>query len=103
MLVLPSRYVEELRSLPPQVASPTVAHAFNLSGRHTNMNIILKNNLHFRTLQEKLTPNLNKLARPMQDELNYACDVELPECDGTESINVIIPLADDNDRGLGCY
>lgn len=85
MLVLPPRYVEELRSLPPQVASPTVAHAFNLSGRHTNMNIILKNNLHFRTLQEKLTPNLNKLARPMQDELNYACDVELPQCDGTYS------------------
>ncbi|KAF2641486.1 cytochrome P450 monooxygenase-like protein [Massarina eburnea CBS 473.64] len=81
MLVLPSQYVEELRSLPSQVASPTVAHAFNLSGGHTNMNIILKNNLHFRTLQEKLTPNLSRLTRPMQDELNYACKIDLPECE----------------------
>lgn len=86
MLVLPSKYVEELRSLPPQVASPTVAHAFNLSGNHTNMNIILKNNLHFRTLQEKLTPNLNKLTRPMQDELDYACVRDLPQCEGMISI-----------------
>ncbi|KAF2198223.1 cytochrome P450 monooxygenase-like protein [Delitschia confertaspora ATCC 74209] len=81
MLVLPPKYVEELRSLPAGVASPTVAHAFNLSGGHTNMNIILKNNLHFRTLQEKLTPNLSKLTRPMQEELNFAVDNELPECD----------------------
>ena len=82
MLVLPSKYVDELRSLPPQVASPTVAHAFNLSGENTNMNIILKNNLHFRTLQEKLTPNLSKLTRPMQDELDYACERDLPAAEG---------------------
>lgn len=46
------------------------------------MNIILKNNLHFRTLQEKLTPNLGKLTRPMQEELNYACDRDLPQSEG---------------------
>ncbi|KAF2183915.1 cytochrome P450 [Zopfia rhizophila CBS 207.26] len=82
MLVLPPKYVNELRSLSTQIASPTVAHAFNLSGNHTNMNIILKNNLHFRTLQEKLTPNLAKLAQPMQDELDFAINKELPRCDG---------------------
>ncbi|KAF2763381.1 cytochrome P450 [Pseudovirgaria hyperparasitica] len=82
MLVLPPRYVKELRSLPIDIASPTAAHAFNLSGSHTNMNIILKNNLHFRTLQEKLTPNLNRLARPMQEELEYAINMEIPESNG---------------------
>ncbi|KAF2878219.1 cytochrome P450 monooxygenase-like protein [Massariosphaeria phaeospora] len=81
MLILPSKYIPELQVLHPQVASPTVAHAFNLSGQWTNMNIILKNNLHFRTLQEKLTPNLTHLTAHMQDELNYAIDKDLPQCD----------------------
>ncbi|ORX92482.1 cytochrome P450 [Clohesyomyces aquaticus] len=79
LLVLPSKYVEELRSLPHSIASPTLAHAYNLSGSNTNMNIILKSNLHFRALQERLTPNLNKLAQPMQEELRYAMDLELPK------------------------
>lgn len=82
MLVLPPKYVDELRVLPASVASPTVAHAHNLMGSHTNMNIILRNNLHFRTLVEKLTPNLNSLTAPMQDELNYAIERDLPACEG---------------------
>ena len=82
MLVLPSKYVNEMRMLPSKVASPTVAHAHNLMGSHTNMNIILRNNLHFRTLQLKLTPNLTFLTAPMQDELNYAIEKELPNCQG---------------------
>lgn len=82
MLVLPARYVNELRALPNTVASPTVAHAHNLMGGHTNMNIILENNLHFRTLQMKLTPNLGSLTVPMQEELNFAISQELAECKG---------------------
>lgn len=82
MLVLPPKYVEELRSLPLSVASPTVAHAHNLMGSHTNMNIILRNNLHFRTLVEKVTPNLNSLTAPMQDELDYAIEKDLPQDQG---------------------
>lgn len=80
MLVLPPKYVNDLRMLPSTVASPTVAHVHNLMGSHTNMNIILRNNLHFRTLQLKLTPNLSYLTGPMQDELNFAIDKELPDC-----------------------
>ncbi len=82
MLVLPAKYVNEMRMLPSTIASPTIAHAHNLMGSHTNMNIILRNNLHFRTLQLKLTPNLTFLTRPMQEELNYAITIELPECQG---------------------
>ena len=85
MLVLPATYVNELRALPNTVASPTVAHAHNLMGGHTNMNIILKNNLHFRTLQLKLTPNLNSLAGPMQEELDYAITKEFPSASGTKN------------------
>ena len=46
------------------------------------MHIILKNNLHFRTLQFKLTPNLNSLTGPMQDEVNFAMEKELTKSEG---------------------
>ena len=82
MLVLPAKYVNEIRMLPSATASPTVAHAHNLMGAHTIMNIILKNNLHFRTLQLKMNPNLNSLTKPMQEEMNYAIEQELPACEG---------------------
>ncbi|KAF7531231.1 hypothetical protein G7054_g9086 [Neopestalotiopsis clavispora] len=72
-------YVDDIRKLPNTVASPTVAHVHNLMGSSTNMHIILRNNLHFRTLQLKLTPNLNSLTRPMQDEVNFAVEKELTE------------------------
>lgn len=79
MLVLPYKYVEDIRKLPNTVASPTVAHVHNLMGSSTNMHIILRNNLHFRTLQLKLTPNLNSLTRPMQEEVNFALEKELTQ------------------------
>ena len=88
MLVLPSKYVNEMRMLPSTIASPTIAHAHNLMGSHTNMNIILRNNLHFRTLQLKLTPNLRFLTTPMQEELDYAIEKELPDCQGTHSLRI---------------
>ena len=82
MLVLPYKYVEDIRKLPNSVASPTVAHVHNLMGSSTNMHIILRSNLHFRTLQLKLTPNLNSLTRPMQEEVNFAVEKELTESEG---------------------
>ena len=95
MLVLPAKYVNEIRMLPSTMASPTVAHAHNLMGAHTNMNIILKNNLHFRTLQLKMNPNLNSLTKPMQEEMSYAIEQELPECEGTDVSNLeIVEFAD---------
>ncbi|KAJ2991128.1 hypothetical protein NUW58_g2636 [Xylaria curta] len=82
MLVLPYKYVEDIRRLPNSVASPTIAHVHNLMGSSTNMHITLRNNLHFRTLQLKLTPNLNSLTRPMQEEVTFAVEKELVVSEG---------------------
>lgn len=82
MLVLPYKYVDDIRKLPNTVASPTVAHVHNLMRSSTNMHIILRSNLHFRTLQLKLTPHLNSLARPMQEEVNFAVEKELTKSEG---------------------
>ncbi|MCJ1245735.1 hypothetical protein MMC30_002939 [Trapelia coarctata] len=81
IVVLPVKYVDEIRSLPNEIANPTLAHAHNLLGRHTDMDIILRSNLHFRMIQAKLTPSLGALTQPMQDELNYAMEQDFPACD----------------------
>lgn len=82
MLVLPPVYIDDILKLPNHVASPTVAHVHNLMGSSTNMHIILRSNLHFRTVQLKLTPNLNWLTRPMQDEVNFAVEQDLTKSEG---------------------
>lgn len=81
MLVLPQKYVDDIRRLPNDVASPTVAHVHNLMGSSANMHIMLRNNLHC-ALQAKLTPNLNSLARPMQEEVNFAVEKDLTKSEG---------------------
>lgn len=82
MLVLPPKYVDEIRRLPNHIASPTLAHVHNLMGSRINMHIILRNNLHFRTLQVKLTPNLNSITLPMQEEVNYAIEKDFTRSEG---------------------
>ncbi|KAL8665789.1 MAG: hypothetical protein Q9202_001911 [Teloschistes flavicans] len=81
IVVLPAKYVEELRTIPNSIANPTMAHAHNLLGRHTDMNIILTSDLHFRMIQSKVTPNLGSLSEPMQEELMFAIENDFPACD----------------------
>jgi hypothetical protein len=82
IVVLPVKYVEEVRAMPNTVANPTLAHAHNLLSTYTDTGVILRNNLHFRVIQNKMTPNLGSLSVPMQDELNYAMSIDFPECKG---------------------
>lgn len=78
MVVLPVSMVEEIRTLPSSIANPTVAHAHNLLGSYTKMDLILRSNLHFRMIQTKLTPSLGSLTRPMEEEVKFAVDNHVP-------------------------
>ncbi|CAL5867176.1 uncharacterized protein PFLUO_LOCUS1388 [Penicillium psychrofluorescens] len=80
MIVVPNKYIEEIRALPMNVANPKAAHVHNLLGPYTNMDLIMSGDLHFRSIQTKLTPNLASLAAPMRDELKHAVNMELPDC-----------------------
>ena len=82
MVVLPVSMVEEVRMLPSTVANPTIAHAHNLLGRYTEMDLILRSDLHFRMIQTKLTPALGSLTGPMEEEVKYAMEHHFPKSDG---------------------
>jgi len=80
MVVLSNKYLDELRSLPETIISPTKAHEYNLNGRYTRTNIILESNLHFRLLQTRLTPNLGSMVMRMRDEMEFAMKTDFPNC-----------------------
>ena len=73
--------VEEIRALPISIANPTIAHAHNLLGSYTKMNLILRSNLHFRMIQKKLTPMLGLLTGPMEEEVKFAMNNHFPRCE----------------------
>lgn len=81
MIILPGSAVDEIRALPREIANPTEAHAHNLLGQYTKMDLILRSDLHFRMIQSKLTPNLGALTGPMEEEVTWAMQ-RMPKCQG---------------------
>lgn len=56
MIVLSVHYIDEINELPIAVANPTMAHAHNLFGQYTGMDLILRSNLHFQDDPDKVDP-----------------------------------------------
>ena len=57
------------------------------------MNIILRNNLHFRALQVKLTPNLSNLVEPMKNEMDFALNRELPDSQSRSCLPEVLDMS----------
>ena len=98
--IIPSKYVDELRSMPEHRVSAIEMHVKvspevpvasvvkpdsntkqNLLGPYTTMDIALQSSLHTRAIQQKLTPNIGRFIEPIQDELKYALQAEMPRQD----------------------
>jgi hypothetical protein len=58
------------------------AHIKSLFGSYSTTDMMLDGDLPTRVVQQKLTPKLAAVVPAMKDELNYALDVEVPECQG---------------------
>lgn len=79
ILVIPNKYVEELRSMPDAQISAIQAHIKNLLGKYSTTLILLESDLHTRMLQTKLTPNLGSFVGVIESELAFAMDKEIPK------------------------
>lgn len=79
ILILPPSTVQELSSLPPEIADGTKALEHDLVGPYTGLNFILQSRLHHRIVQRKLTPNLGKLTPHLEDELGRAVEDLFPK------------------------
>jgi len=79
IIVLPRSNIQELSSIPPNIADGTKALEHDLMGPYTGLNFILESRLHHRIVQRKLTPNLGKITPNLEDELGKAVEDLFPK------------------------
>ncbi|KAE8138186.1 cytochrome P450 [Aspergillus pseudotamarii] len=79
IIVLPNKYVEELRQLPLTTLNALEAVFADHVGKYTT--ILNDSHLHTEVIQKRLTPAISRLIPRIIDELDHGFDVEMPECD----------------------
>ncbi|KAF2759882.1 putative cytochrome P450 [Pseudovirgaria hyperparasitica] len=77
ILVIPNKYVDELRSLPEHKLSSIVANIDNFQGAFSTIDILLEGDLHTHTIQTRLTPKLGTFIQPICKEIRKSLPVEL--------------------------
>ncbi|KAI1657168.1 hypothetical protein F4813DRAFT_390140 [Daldinia decipiens] len=78
ILVLPSKYITELRSMPDEELSSIQANIDNFEGLYSTTAILTEGNLHTRTIQRRLTPRLRHHVPIVQEVLKRHFPEELP-------------------------
>jgi cytochrome P450 len=90
ILVISHKHVNELRDMPENELSPMEAHLRNIVAPYTvgNIKLLRNSDLHRRTIQQKLTPSLGTLIPPIKNELDYALQVVIPDCDDWTPVHI---------------
>ncbi|KAL4935323.1 hypothetical protein BDV06DRAFT_217511 [Aspergillus oleicola] len=93
-IVLPSECVAELNRLPASAINSRMCHAFSMTGHLNGMNIVLKSNLHVKTLLNRITPALPALLGPASTRMQDAVFDTFPKNKGCwtviEPIDLIV-------------
>ncbi|KAJ5657926.1 cytochrome P450 [Penicillium longicatenatum] len=77
-LVLPMKYLEEIRLIAPSKLSSKGAQTGNLAPEYTSMQFLFHSNLHLDVLKKKLTPELYDYVNKAKEELAYGWHRDLP-------------------------
>ncbi|PVH92285.1 cytochrome P450 [Periconia macrospinosa] len=88
LLVLPAKYIDEIRQYTREQLSGIEALAFNVLGRFNRIDILNKSDLHVRVLRNYLTPNMGQVMPNAQDELTYSWQVDVPKCEDWEEVDI---------------
>ncbi|KAI1250743.1 hypothetical protein MGN70_007801 [Eutypa lata] len=78
VVVLPPSLLEELVSLPDEIASIQPALELDLVGRFTGMHLMVESRLHHMIVQRKLIPHLPQLIPRLEESINAGLAKELP-------------------------
>jgi cytochrome P450 len=78
ILVVPRKYVDELRNMPDDRLSSIQANIDNFEGLYSTTSILLEGHLHTHTIQTRLTPKLASKVPITQKVLTKAFRTELP-------------------------
>ena len=83
VIVLPQKYIDELRRFPADVANGMKANLDPMQSRYTHLDVLNTTRLFVEVIKTKLTPQLGYLVPTVRSELNDAFKSEMPE--GTHS------------------
>ncbi|KAI3343377.1 P450 monooxygenase [Ustulina deusta] len=88
ILVLPNKYIDELRNLPGERLSSIVTLVRNNSGKYGGTDVLLESEIATQAIQTRITPQIALLMHPMKEELDYALSIEAPICKDWTPIKV---------------
>ncbi|RYP17317.1 hypothetical protein DL765_004608 [Monosporascus sp. GIB2] len=86
--VMPNKYLEELRLIPPTKLSAVKAQVSNLGHKWTKTTIMTESNLHFRVIQNKLIAELPKYLDIAKTELEYAWPIDVPNPEDWQEVDM---------------
>ncbi|KAI0161016.1 cytochrome P450 [Hypoxylon sp. FL1284] len=87
-IILPMRYLSEVRLIPFAKLSGRGAQVGNLVPNWTRTQIMIDTNLHVRVLNQKLTPELSKYVDLAKKELDFGWQSDVPRADGWVEVHV---------------
>ncbi|EAW14794.1 cytochrome P450 [Aspergillus clavatus NRRL 1] len=79
LVILPAKYLAEIRHIPPSRLSGVDAQFENILGKYTN--VLVESHLPTKTVIKRLTPGIGRVLPRILNELQYAFHVEVPDCD----------------------
>lgn len=88
LLILPTKFVDELKSLPETTMSSSQAVADYFLGSYTTLSIELFGHIVWDITRVHLTQNLGNLVEPLVDESKYGFSQEIPPCEDWTPIMV---------------
>lgn len=81
VVVLPNKYVDELRNIPNDRLNAILALVKNAEGAFALTDVLATSNLHTKVIQTRLTPKLGALVPSVREELDIALNKEFPKCE----------------------
>ncbi|RWA03662.1 hypothetical protein EKO27_g11441 [Xylaria grammica] len=86
--ILPIRYLEELRLVPPTILSSKIATSFNMLYEWTNLHFLNRSDLHAHVMKRKLAPELSKYLEIAADEVEYGWKIDVPQSDDWIEVDI---------------
>lgn len=86
VVVIPNRYVDELRNIPGHKLNAILALVKNAEGAFALTDVLATSNIHTRVIQTRLTPKLGALVPSVRRELDFAFEKEFPRCTAHETL-----------------
>ncbi|KAK5997949.1 Cytochrome P450 monooxygenase ATR4 [Cladobotryum mycophilum] len=87
-MVLPIKYLEDIRLIPSSKLSCKGALAENFAPRWMSLDVLLHSPLHIDAVKKKLTPELYKFVDRAKEELAYGWHHDLPHTDDWTEVSI---------------